>query len=294
MKTWLLIPTMVLALAAAAEASEIQEQRRALAADGRVDIENLSGSVIVEAAEKNEVVLTGTLADDAEELDFSGDDKRIRIEVVFPSGSRNLRETESHLHVKVPLRARLRVEGVNIEIEATGLEGPLELSTVNGEIRVVGAPQSLDAQTVNGDIEVEGGPSDVELESVSGDIVLTGARGEIAAATVSGDIEISGVDFESVDLGSVSGTIRFTGAPAETGVLDFESHSGSVYLVLPSDLSAEIEVDTFSGDIENLFGPASSRKSEYGPGRELTFSVGSGDARISVNTFSGSVRMEMK
>ena len=64
--------------------------------------------------------------------------------------------------------------------------------------------------------------------------------------------------------------------------------------MLPEDVSAEFDVETFSGDIVNDFGPKARRTSEYAPGKELSFSTRSGDARISVSSFSGTIRLKMK
>ena len=46
-----------------------------------------------------------------------------------------------------------------------------------------------------------------------------------------------------------------------------------------------------SGDIVNDLGPQAVRKDRFAPGLELAFSLGSGDARISVSTFSGTVEI---
>ncbi len=48
---------------------------------------------------------------------------------------------------------------------------------------------------------------------------------------------------------------------------------------------------TFSGDIENQFGPPAERSSRYGPGKSLEFTAGGGDAEVSVEVFSGNVAL---
>jgi DUF4097 and DUF4098 domain-containing protein YvlB len=135
----------------------------------------------------------------------------------------------------------------------------------------------------------------VEAESVSGDVFIEGVRGDASVSTVSGDIEVTGGELEGGDFTSVSGSIDFEADPAKGGSFEFETHSGDVLLILPGDLSAEFDVETFSGDIENEFSSdREERKRRYGPGRELTFRTGSGDARISVTTFSGEIRLEAR
>ena len=64
-------------------------------------------------------------------------------------------------------------------------------------------------------------------------------------------------------------------------------------LVLPAATSADFDVTTFSGHITNAFGPEAKRTSEYGPGKELSFSTGTG-GRIVARSFSGNVHLRKK
>ena len=63
-------------------------------------------------------------------------------------------------------------------------------------------------------------------------------------------------------------------------------------LVLDLDeLDADFYIETYSGSIKNDIGPEARRSSEYGPGRELRFTSGGGGARVSIESFSGSVKL---
>jgi hypothetical protein len=70
-----------------------------------------------------------------------------------------------------------------------------------------------------------------------------------------------------------------------------ESISGTVGLVIKPPVNAEFDIESFSGDIENCFGPKARDKSKYGPGSELRFRQGSGGARVSLQTLSGEVSL---
>jgi hypothetical protein len=83
----------------------------------------------------------------------------------------------------------------------------------------------------------------------------------------------------------------FEGDVKDGAECDFESHSGAVVLRLASGISADFDVETFSGDIENELGPGPRRSSRFGPGLELSFTTGDGDAEINISTFSGNVRI---
>ena len=49
-------------------------------------------------------------------------------------------------------------------------------------------------------------------------------------------------------------------------------------------INAEFDIETFNGDIDNCFGPKPSRSREYGPGNELRFTQGKGDAQVRMKT----------
>ncbi len=287
----LIAAVAIVGFAGSAVAGEPINETRAAAADGSVVIENIKGTVVVEGWDRNEIAVTGTLGDGAERLEIGGTESRTKIEVVIPKGMRHLRVEDTDLNVKVPRKSRVQVGGVNTDIDLSKVEGRVELETVNGDIAVSGDPELVDVETVNGDIEIDCATERVEVQSVSGEVTVLRAQGDVSASTVSGDIEVRTGRILQGDFASVSGDITFEADLGEDGALEFESHSGTVVLMLPGNVSAEFDVSTFSGDIVNELGPEAERTSRYAPGKELSFSVGSGDAEISVSSFSGTVKL---
>ena len=59
-------------------------------------------------------------------------------------------------------------------------------------------------------------------------------------------------------------------------------------------LAAEFSVSTFSGDITNELGPAAEKSSRWTPEKELSFTTGSGGARVTVETLSGAVHIRKR
>lgn len=149
-------------------------------------------------------------------------------------------------------------------------------------------------ESVSGDIRVAGDQTAIAAESVSGDVELTGVAESVEAASVSGSIEVSATQIERATFESVSGDLEFSGGLRANARLHAEVHSGNVTLLLPADTSATWEVETFSGNVTNEFGPDPQRASEQGPGKWLKFTTGSGDARITVDSFSGNVRFRKR
>ena len=67
------------------------------------------------------------------------------------------------------------------------------------------------------------------------------------------------------------------------------SVSGTITLKIKPPVNADFDIESFSGDIENCFGPKSRDTSKYTPGSELNFTQGSGGARVEIETLSGEI-----
>jgi DUF4097 and DUF4098 domain-containing protein YvlB len=258
-----------------------------------VSIENLTGSVKITGWERSQVRVTGTLGEDVEELEIHHDDNEVHIEVEVDEDDmgRN-KKIESHLEISVPWSADLEVETLTASIEVSEVGGELELASTSADITVTGAPSAVEAESVSGSITVSGQGTPVEAESVSGNVTVRGGGEMIDASTVSGDIHVEAAAVREASFESVSGSLMFSGNLAERAELDAEVHSGKVILVLPADVSATFEIETFSGDIQNQFGAEPTRTSGFMPSKSLEFDTGTGSAAVSIETFSGSVELK--
>ena len=68
-----------------------------------------------------------------------------------------------------------------------------------------------------------------------------------------------------------------------------ESVSGTVALKIKPPVNADFDIESFSGSIENCFGPKPRDTSKYTPGSELNFTQGKGGARVELQTLSGEI-----
>ncbi|GJM44418.1 MAG: hypothetical protein DHS20C21_12600 [Gemmatimonadota bacterium] len=286
--TWMLALAGLIWVAPALAKTDVDETVKA-SATGRISISNVSGSIVVEAWDKKEVRVTGTLDDKVKDLivEESGGDVDIEVELPRRISGRG---GAADLKITIPKGASLEVNTVSANISVDDVEGELELESVSGSVDVNANAVSAEISTVSGSITVNGSVKLVEAESVSGSVTLRETSGEAEVATTSGRIEVDGGDFETVNCVSVSGTIRFSGSPRADSEFAFENFSGSIRLELPKDLNAELEVETFSGSISSDFG-GRSRREEFGPGEFLNTTIGNGSAEIIVSTFSGSVEI---
>ncbi|MEE4272928.1 MAG: DUF4097 family beta strand repeat-containing protein [Thermoanaerobaculales bacterium] len=289
MKKTALVTLMVLGLAGLAHADIVVDETRPLTADGVVEISNISGDVAVVGWSGDSVVITGTLEQGVKNLEISAGGQRLRIEVEQHRRSRT--SSDADLMIKMPSTANLEVETVSADISVDGIGGDVELESVSGRVEVSSCARSLEASSVSGDVLAVSAAGRSELDSVSGDVIVRNASGRIDAESVSGRIEIEGGALDLLDGETVSGSIACSARPTDNGRFTFETMSGTIDLRVSPDWSASYYVETYSGAIRNDIGPEPRRTDDYGPGKELRFTTGSGGARISIESFSGSVRL---
>jgi len=266
------------------------DKRLPATANGVVEIEVPAGSVKVVGWSNAEVRITGTLAAGAE-LGFDSEGHGTMIEIEsegHPSHS------VSDIEVHVPFGSQVAVEGVELDIEVTGVTGSVEAETVNGSIAQSGAARDVSIQSVNGSVDVRGAVGRIEVEVVNGAITIEESSGHLEAGAVNGEVIVTGGPFESVALESVAGEVRFDAELSTHGRLDIETVSGDVHVFVAPDVQADFSIETFSGQIENGLGVGTIQEERYMPAKELTFVTGSGGPRISVETLSGSVHIRTR
>jgi len=282
---------VVMLAAVPAWAQREVNETRPLSPTGTVTVSNIEGSVEVIGWSNAQVEITGTLGADVEELKIDGDSDALTIEVKAPKHPEWL---ETDLVLRVPVAASIEVDTVSATIEVEGVTGSVALESVSGWVTTSARPAELSIETVSGDITVAESAPRTNVESVSGTIAVALATGRLDAETVSGAIRIEEGSLEDASLKTVSGSISYDGDLVGDGRYQFESMSGSVTLVVPSGVSADFDMTTFSGDIDNEIGPRPQRTSKFTSEQELEFSAGSGGAEVTIESFSGSIKIKTR
>ncbi len=126
-----------------------------------------------------------------------------------------------------------------------------KISTVNGDVRISSMSGKVKAETVNGDLFASGLTSDVDLETVNGGI--------------------------NAEFDSLGGNQRVSA----------EAVNGKIVLKLPADTSARLHAETVNGSINAKDFDLEIEKGFVG--RECDGEIGSGEARISLDTVNGSI-----
>jgi DUF4097 and DUF4098 domain-containing protein YvlB len=210
------------------------------------------------------------------------------------------------VEIELPRQSRITARTMNGAIEAEDVAGELELHAANGAIEVKGAPREAYLETMNAGIKFEGEHSEVVAKTLNGEIDLAGVSGEVQANTVSGRIRVRGEALERADLRTMAGAIELDSSLAKGARVSARSFSGPVTLRLPEGTSARFDVQSYSGGFESDFSAQLDSDDDddggprhhgwggwgHGPGRPLSFVVGDGDARISIESFSGGVKIQ--
>lgn len=268
-------------------------KRATVAADATVEVSNVQGRVDVTAWDRNEVELTAHLESDKDKLEFEATERQVSIEVDRPQGRYHGKEEDAILTLKVPKGARLIVDTVSADITINGVQGQQRLESVSGTVRTQAFDQPVSLHSVSGDVILAGtgGKATASTENVSGSTTVTGIRGSYEGEVVSGDIKATIAAAERLRANSVSGDIDIQAELAANARAEMESISGTVSLVIKPPVNAEFNLESFSGDIENCFGKQARDTSKYSPGSELSFTQGSGSARVEIQTLSGEIKV---
>ncbi|HEY1139658.1 MAG TPA: DUF4097 family beta strand repeat-containing protein [Lysobacter sp.] len=275
-------------------------ETRPLDARGHVTIDNLKGSIEVRAWDRREVRIEGSLGQGVEKLEITGDAQHLSVKVKYPktgglgffSGSD--KSEPSQLQLMVPLQADLDIDAVSADVDVNGMaSGELVIDSVSGDINAVGAPREATIDSVSGDIKLILNSAKVSTENVSGDIELRGRlSGEVHVETVSGDITMSGHEstLRKLSGNTVSGDLTVSTGLASGGRIGLESVSGNLTLRVPSNLSAQVQGKSFSGDL--VAPEVEINRPKHGPGASFEHRYGNGDGEITIESFSGDARLQ--
>ncbi len=179
-----------------------------LAANGRIELDNINGNVHITAWDQNEVKVDAVKSanskerlDEAQiEVEAENDYISIRTkyrdhDLTWDNDGRNNPASVEYT-IMVPRTVRLdEVQLVNGNLDVTAVAGEVRASCVNGDLKAKALQGSARLSTVNGRMQTEFnrlGSSSMELSSVNGTVELTlpsDANAEIEASTVNGGIE---------------------------------------------------------------------------------------------------------
>lgn len=252
-----------------------------VAAGTRLELDNPGGEIIIRAWDKNSVQIKArhssrtfvTIRSTGSVLKVSADARR---------GPANIVDYD----ISAPAWMALSLDGMYSDMTIEGTQAEVKAETLNGNIVVKGGAGTLNLHSVQGTISVQGSKGRLELNSVSEGITVVDAEGDITAETISGNIDMRRVRSKSVEAGTLSGEILYDGTFQEGGQYSFVSHSGDIMMGVPEGASATFNIATLDGEVETKFAVTGL---EHPTKRRTTFRIGSGSAKVDVESFNGNV-----
>jgi hypothetical protein len=252
-----------------------------------IRIYNNVGTVRVIAWNRDSVAFTGMLGK-GDVLHTGGTRQGMK---AFIESADERNPAPANLEVMVPAHAKVWIKTATAVIDVRGVTGSLDLYIVGGEIRVSGNPADVNAEAIDGSITINGSPAWARAKSASGDVTFKGSSPDITVSTVSGNVSVSGNKFERAKFESVTGSIRFAGTFEPGGLVNFDSHSGSIDLSIPSTAGADFDVVSIAGSIVNKLTSKRPVPGRYGRGAELNTSNAGGGTTVVIRTFKGPVSL---
>ncbi len=279
----LVLGTVLLAPALAAQPGSGLDFRRELAAGKRFFVQNIIGDVRVVGASGRSVEVTGVRVrhryGDPEDVTMEVMELNDGVALCVRYPQHRSRRHSSDDDSKNPCSSSGDWNG----------NGDRNDTEVNFTVKVP-AGLLLRIATVSGDVVAEGLTGDLDLRSVSGDVRLTGANGpSISLETVSGDVELLDGRAPEVYGHTISGEVTFRGPILKDGSYEFATTSGDIALTIPEQPDATMSAATFSGRFSSDLSTTQDERRRNRHRYSATW--GSGSARLDLESLSGNIRI---
>jgi len=282
------------------------EKTEALAKDGKLYLNNLSGQILVETWKNAQVKIEAVKTSKASSLakakenaaevtiEVTGSGDLVRVETKYPKrrggfwGGESLNVSVDY-KVWVPDQASVELKSVSGNVGVASLGGKVVIGCVSGDVDLLGAA-GADVDLVSGNLTLENIAGDAYVKAISGNIRATRIKGSVEAEAVSGDITLRDIsEAQTVNAKNVSGNITYVGKIKAGGRYEIKAHSGDVRMTIPADSNFDFDANTFSGDIDTNFEVRVVGK--ISP-REVHGTVGKGGATVVLKSFSGNIDLK--
>ena len=249
---------------------------------GTVAVENFAGSIIVRSWDRNQLRVRASHSSRAG-VSIGGSGGVVQVEV-----SRRFGPGAADLELTVPKSFGVTAEGVNTTMHVEGVDGNVTVETVNGELTVRNVRGRVSAESVQGLVMVEDVSGRVQAASANRGVRLRRVNGEIRVEALNGSIVMHEIDSRSVAAETINGAIEYQGTVTGDGRYSLATHNGRITMGVPEGTGARVAVYTYNGRLSTTF-PADV--GDRGGRGRYSFTIGSGNAEIELESFSGSIQL---
>jgi len=188
--------------------------------------------------------------------------------------------------ITVPEAMELVLGGPNTDVTVEGSRGEVTVKVSEGDVEVYGGRGRISLASIEGDIDLYDAEGEIKLFSLDGSVTVERVSGRVTVETTDGDIALLDVRSTGIEAVSTDGDIELSGTIDPQGAYSFSSHDGDIELTLPPSTSARFTIATWEGEVSSDF---SMTLPERFSGRRLSFTIGAGKAQVEVETFSGDI-----
>jgi DUF4097 and DUF4098 domain-containing protein YvlB len=251
----------------------------------RLVLTNNAGEVVVRSWDQEQVRVQASHSE-REKVDVQTADMTLRIRARASRGPSSLVDYQ----VTVPRWMAVNLSGTYLEATIEGTTAEVTVETVHGNVRVVGGSGNVSVRSIEGTITVDKASGRVQATTVNEGIRVTNVTGDVTAETTNGDIVVENAQSSSLEVSTVNGDVTFNGAVRDKGSYRVTTHSGDIRLGLGGANNATVFVRTFQGDFNADFPiQLPEGQSARSGSKRFNFTVGSGAARIELQSFNGDI-----
>jgi DUF4097 and DUF4098 domain-containing protein YvlB len=252
----------------------------------RLDVDAFQGEVVVQTWARNEMRIVAHHSSRTH-IGISQSSSVVRLRPRSARGVANI-----DVEVTVPVGTDVDIKGTYVGADLKGELGEVRVETVHGELTVAGATGFVHLYSVQGDLELLDVIGDVNAYSTNGSIRMSAVTGSVRADATNGVIILTDIRSSQVEATTVNGAVRFEGMIEDGGRYKLSTHSGDVIVAVPENINAAISVATFSGNFDAGF-PITLTET-WSQGKQFSFTVGNGSARIDLESFSGDIALRRR
>lgn len=192
------------------------------------------------------------------------------VEIVATKKADNQKDMDS-----IEIEISHSADEITVETEIGKSEGWFSHNSGSGSVKyevIVPVATRLDSvETVNGNVNISGVTGKVVAESVNGDLDVSDLAGDVGLSTVNGRIE--------AEFSTLGNQQR----------VKVETVNGRVTVILPESADVDISADTLNGGINaSDFGLETDKGFV---GSDLNGKIGSGSARLNIDTVNGAIKI---
>jgi len=197
--------------------------------------------------------------------------------------------------ITVPRWMPVNLTGTYLDATVEGTTAEVTVETVHGNAKVTGGNGNVSLRSVEGVITIDKAAGRVQATTVNEGIRITNSSGEITAETTNGNIFIDGAQTSNLEAFTVNGEVTFNGTIRDNGVYKLGTHNGDIRVGLGGANNATIFVRTFQGDFTADF-PVQlpDGQNARSGSKRFNFTLGSGSARIELQSFGGDIVLARK